>query len=81
MATTIYVGPNDKKLGLRQHQIFIEDHPLHVQAALKANPGLANLFMSFDEFVKRTPPGTPVPSTEVAKSPERQGPPIKNLKY
>jgi len=76
MASSIYVGPNDKKLGLRQFQIFSGDLPDHVKAALKSSPYLGNFVMPFDQFVNSTPPGT-LPARSVAKPTLRQAPPIR----
>jgi hypothetical protein len=81
MAISIYVGANEKKLGIRQYQIFAGDYPEHVQSAIKANPGLANLFVPFDVFITQPAPGTPKrPANPVQKVAPRQGPPIRNQK-
>jgi hypothetical protein len=84
MALHIYVGPNDKKLGLRQYQTFVGNYPPHVQHALKVNAGLANYFMTLAKFQTLRPPGTPVKRATALNQPARkvvrQGPPIKNLK-
>jgi hypothetical protein len=77
MATSVYVGPNNKKLGIHQYQYFVGEYPQHVSAALSANPALANFFMPADEFAKMRAPGTPTPSASPKQTP-RLGPPIKN---
>lgn len=59
---TIFLGPDNKSLGLSFHQIFTGvlpiakgQFPLHVKEAVEANPGLENSFMAFEKFVAMRP--------------------------
>jgi hypothetical protein len=85
MSSTIFVGPDQKKLGIRFHQIFVAKLPIktgtfpqHVKDAVAKNPGLENSFMSFEQFATRKlPPTPPITKANAAPVVVRQGTPIK----
>lgn len=80
MNKSIYVGPNNKKLGLRQWQIFDGGFPQHVSDLLKRIPALGSYFMPYSDFVNRKPPGSSKSDkVSVAKPVVKQGPPIANM--
>jgi hypothetical protein len=76
MASIIYLGPNNPKLGLATYQIYLGEFPPNVASALKANPGLQRHFIDFETFANQRPPGAP-PLRTAAASPAIRGTPIK----
>ena len=62
MSLRIYVGANNKALGLSQGQQFTSDGaqsdvwpdyaPQHIKEALAKSPGVARLFVDFDQYLK-----------------------------
>jgi hypothetical protein len=79
---TIYLGPDNKNLGLSFNHIYTGnlpvangDFPLHIKEAVLANPLLENSFMSFDRYVARRPAKSLTAPAQVPVV--RQGPPIK----
>ncbi len=79
---TIYLGPDNKSLGLSFNHIYTGqlpiakgDFPLHIKEAVLANPGIENSFMDFDRFVAKRPSKSPALPSKVVVA--RKGPPIK----
>ncbi len=79
---TIFIGADNKQLGISHNQIFTGNlpidtgaFPLHVKEAVIANPGLENSFMAFDRYAAIRPRKTVAP--QPAKVAVRKGPPIK----
>ena len=76
---TIYVGPNNKLLGLATYMRFPDGYPPHVAEALADNPGLASQFMPWSTFLGLPPPGA-IPKTKVSLRKSKTGPPIAGAK-
>ncbi len=82
MMPTIYLGPDNKSLGLSFNHIYTGnlpvakgDFPLNVKEAVLANPLLENSFMDFDRFAAIRPRKTLAP--QPSKVAVRKGTPIK----
>jgi hypothetical protein len=74
----IYVGPNNKMLGLYTFMRFPEGFPKHIQDAVDADPVLAARFQPWEFFIKQPPPGA-VPRTSKKRVIARALPPIPEL--
>jgi hypothetical protein len=76
---TVYVGPNNKLLGLSTYMRFPEGYPAHIAQALIENPGLATQFMPWSTFLRMPPPGH-VPRQKISLTSRKHGPPIAGAK-
>jgi hypothetical protein len=82
----IYVGPTDKRLGLRSKAIYSGDIPEHLRDKIESNPALANYFQPLARYAARTRKRRTAASAREAVSatlsrgniqPRTYGPPIK----
>ena len=81
-AKIIYLGPTDKKRGLRNRAIYAGGTPAHLKEELAANPALANFFVPLARHakVRRGHRIKAAVSASVARGPlpaTSFGPPIK----
>jgi hypothetical protein len=79
---TLFIGPDQKKLGIRFHQVFTGNLPIatgefppHVKEAVKANPHLENSFVDLHKHSQRKL--RPASAVKAPSTPK--GPPIKVL--
>ena len=73
----VYVGENNKRLGLYKYQRYPSDYPAHIAEALAKNPNLKIYFIPWEQFRRGPVPGS-VPKGK-PQPPVRKLPPISRL--